>query len=84
MKKLLLITAITGICFAQQQDSTQAQINQYIKESEAITGSITKQIVQKDLTIQQLLAQNVQFSKEIQRLQSELAATKKDTVKVKK
>jgi hypothetical protein len=83
MKNLLAVLTVSSICFAQQ-DSTLLQIDRYVKESESITGSITKQIVQKDLTIQQLLIQNVQFSKEIQRLQSELAATKKDTVKVKK
>jgi hypothetical protein len=83
MKKILSILVLVTICFAQQ-DSTQIQFDRFIKETEAITGSITKQIVQKDLTIQQLLNSNVQLGKELQKIQQELNGLKKEASKSKK
>jgi hypothetical protein len=86
MKKLIVFLSLVTLSFSQvqQQDSVQTQVDNFIKESERITGNITKLIVQKDLTIQQLITNNVQMSKELQKLQQELNSRKKDTSKTSK
>jgi hypothetical protein len=83
MKKIFSILVLATVCFAQQ-DSTQIQFDRFIKETESISGSITKQIVQKDLTIQQLLNSNIQLGKELQKIQHELTDLKKEASKPKK
>lgn len=80
-KKLILSVVVFSTVALSQVDSTQIILDRYNKENEAVTGSITKQIVQKDLAIQNLLQANVQLSKENQALKMQLEACKKEEKK---